>query len=128
MTMKRLTKKIGKHSSFYDCDIICNQCFNGCKVTQKVFDRLAAIEDILGYEYKLDRLRELINADKDGRCLILPCKIGATVYLIATQSDDFCGDRQVIVQAPFRLSLLNDIGKRVFLTHEEAEAALKARE
>lgn len=57
MTMKRLTKKIGKHSSFYDCDIICNQCFNGCKVTQKVFDRLAAIEDILGYEYKLDRLR-----------------------------------------------------------------------
>lgn len=43
--MKRLTKKIGKHSSFYDCDIICNQCFNGCKVTQKVFDRLAAYED-----------------------------------------------------------------------------------
>lgn len=126
--MKRLTKKIGKHSSFYDCDIICNQCFNGCKVTQKVFDRLAAIEDILGYEYKLDRLRELINADKDGRCLILPCKIGATVYLITTQSDDFCGDRQVIVQAPFRLSLLDDIGKRVFLTHEEAESALKARE
>lgn len=126
--MKRLTKKIGKHSSFYDCDIICNQCFNGCKVTQKVFDRLAAIEDILGYEYKLDRLRELINADKDGQCLILPCKIGATVYFITTQSDDFCGDRQVIVQAPFRLSLLHDIGKRVFLTHEEAEAALKAME
>lgn len=84
-------------------------------------------EDILGYEYKLDRLRELVQADKDGRCLILPCKIGATVYVITTQSDDFCGDRQVIVQAPFRLSLLDDIGKRVFLTHEEAEAALKVR-
>lgn len=88
--------------------------------------RLAAIEDILGDEYELDRLRELVEADREGRCVILPCQIGATVYVITTQSDDFCGDRQVIVQAPFRLSLLDDIGKRVFLTHEEAEAALKA--
>lgn len=88
--------------------------------------RLAAIEDILGDEYELDRLRELVEADREGRCVILPCQIGATAYVITTQSDDFCGDRQVIVQAPFRLSLLDDIGKRVFLTHEEAEAALKA--
>ena len=29
--------------------------------------RLAAIEDILGDEYDLDRLRELVEADKEGR-------------------------------------------------------------
>ena len=30
-------------------------------------DRLAAIEDILGDEYELDRLRELVEADREGR-------------------------------------------------------------
>ena len=68
--MKRLTKKIKKHSTFYDCDITCNQCFNGCKVTQMVLDRLAAIEDILGDRYKLDRLRELVEADRVGHCVV----------------------------------------------------------
>lgn len=32
--------------------------------------RLAAIEDILGDDYDLDRLRELVDADRDGRCKI----------------------------------------------------------
>lgn len=35
-------------------------------------ERLAAIEDILGDEYDLDRLRELVEADRDGRCVVLP--------------------------------------------------------
>lgn len=33
--------------------------------------RLAAIEDILGDEYDLDRLRELVQADREGRCVVL---------------------------------------------------------
>ena len=41
-------------------------------VTQEVIDRLAAIEDILGDEYELDRLRELVQADREGRCLVIP--------------------------------------------------------
>ena len=40
-----------------------------------VIDRLAEIEDILGDDYDLDRLRELVEADRDGRCKIFPvCK------------------------------------------------------
>lgn len=35
-------------------------------------ERLAAIEDILGDEYDLDRLRELVEADRDGRISISP--------------------------------------------------------
>ena len=31
-------------------------------------------------EYELDRLKELAEADKEGRCLVLPCKVGDTVY------------------------------------------------
>ena len=34
--------------------------------------RLAAIEDILGDEYDLDRLRELAQANREGRCVVLP--------------------------------------------------------
>lgn len=35
-------------------------------------ERLCAIEDILGDEYDIDRLRELVEADRDGRCVVLP--------------------------------------------------------
>ena len=45
--------------------------------------RLAAIEDILGDEYDLDRLRELAEADREGRCVVLPCKIFDKVWNIA---------------------------------------------
>ena len=34
-------------------------------------DRLAAYEDILGDEYDLDRLRELAQADREGRVEII---------------------------------------------------------
>ena len=36
-----------------------------------IINRLAAIEDILGEEYDLDRLRELAEADREGRCVVL---------------------------------------------------------
>ena len=40
-----------------------------CERVQDVIDRLADIEDILGDEYDLDRLRELAQADREGRSL-----------------------------------------------------------
>ena len=36
-----------------------------------VYNRLAKIEDILGDNYDLDRLRELVQADRNGRCAAL---------------------------------------------------------
>lgn len=36
-----------------------------------VVHRLAAIEDILGDKYDLDRLRELVQADREGRCVVI---------------------------------------------------------
>ena len=36
-----------------------------------LYCRLAAIEDILGDEYELDRLRELVEADREGRCVVM---------------------------------------------------------
>lgn len=39
--------------------------------TRDLYYRLSQIEDILGDEYDLDRLRELVGADRDGRCMVL---------------------------------------------------------
>lgn len=103
--------------------------------------RLASIENILGDEYDLDRLKELVEADKDGRCVVLPCKIGDTVYDIlmgkitekAIISIHFLLSKSVnhlCLQAINNRGALTTIetenlGKTVFYTREEAEAALK---
>lgn len=58
-----------------ECREVCErQGDAGCKTCPiaKAFDRLAAIEDILGDEYDLDRLRELAQADRERRCVVLP--------------------------------------------------------
>lgn len=103
--------------------------------------RLAAIEDILGDDYDLNRLREIVEADRDGRCVVLPCKIGQKVYDITS------GEviEKSVVSIPFLLSKsinhlclhtinqrdaiteigTQDFGKTVFFTRAEAEAALR---
>lgn len=51
----------------------CN-CASDC--VDSAVNRLASIEDILGDDYDLSRLRELVQADRDGRCVVLPVKTG----------------------------------------------------
>lgn len=60
------------------CDIaMCNEvrggsfCENGDCSQRKIWERLKVIEDILGDEYDLNRLRELTQADREGRCVVL---------------------------------------------------------
>lgn len=73
--MKRLT---AWSMSGLDPYLSCDQCeFNdvdvGCTPIacfKRATGRLAMIEDILGRDYNLDRLRELVEADHDGRCVI----------------------------------------------------------
>lgn len=55
---------------------------DGRNCGETAYSRLAAIVDILGDEYSLDRLRDLVEADKAGRCAILPCKVGDAVYVV----------------------------------------------
>ena len=59
---------------------------------------IAVIEDILGDEYDLDRLRELVQADKEGRAYILPCRIGDPIYIIHRYKDggEFVSKRKVV--------------------------------
>lgn len=38
----------------------------------KAWEKLKAVEGILGSEYDLDHLRDLIQAEKEGRLVVLP--------------------------------------------------------
>ena len=85
-----------------------------------------------------DRLRELAEADKEGRVAVLPCKVGDVVYgfhgrrtilpmvakWIETNTDGWAVAAQYVPMAP-KFYQFSDFGKTVFLNREEAEAALK---
>lgn len=77
------------------------------------------------------RLREIAEADKDGRLVVLPCKVGDTVYRL------FAGNPDNPVIATLKINTVAEavklIGKMgmhkyigTFLTREEAEKALEA--
>lgn len=96
--------------------------------------RLADLESICSYT----RLRELAEADKDGRVVVRPCKVGDTVYRIVRDADPhitrdearnmyFADDMTLCVElVGGRIILSEKFGKTVFLTREEAEKALEA--
>ena len=85
------------------------------------------------------RLRELAEADRDGRVVVPPCKVGDVVYgfhgektilpmvakWIETCTNGWCIAVQYAPMAP-RFYQFSDFGKTVFLTHEEAKKALEA--
>lgn len=84
----------------------------------------------------LDRLEKLAEADRDGRLVVPPCKVGDTLFRV------FAGEilehkvrnmRYLAIQErwdidtiPFCSYVESSIGKTIFLTREEAKAALEA--
>ena len=84
----------------------------------------------------LNRIRDLAEADRDGRLVVRPCKVGDTLFRV------FAGEilehkvrnmRYLAIQGrwdidttPFCSYVESSIGKTIFLTHEEAEKALEA--
>ncbi len=71
------------------------------------------------------RLKYYKDLEEQNRLLKLPCEIGQRVYMIY----QFCGKGAwEIEEHKIRLEDLRNIGKTVFLTREEAEAALKELE
>lgn len=106
--------------------------------------RLADLESLCSYT----RLRELAEADKDGRVVVLPCKVGDTLWVtgrdnvprkmkleapdiraVCTDEDNLCMstcNRKPDGFCAYRLRNDGaDVGKSVFLTREEAEKALE---
>jgi hypothetical protein len=81
------------------------------------------------YGVDTNRLRELAAADRDGRVLILPCKLGTKVYRIRYEIADYLDEPDLeIADTWFTPEYREDIGKTVFRTREEAEKALQEME
>jgi len=91
----------------------------------------------------LMELKKYQEADKDGRLAVLPCKAGDTVYEVTSRKtiseyrvkairvELFCTFIEWDIVAGFVDKSIfgvpvNEIGKSVFLTREEAEKALEA--
>lgn len=89
------------------------------------------------------RLRELAEADKDGRLVVLPCKVGDRLYEVTGRKTISVYKVRAIRVELFGLFIewdivegfvwqslsginAGEIGKTVFLTREEAEKALEA--
>ena len=111
--------------------------FGGVQYQADFVDRLAAYEDIAELCGGFDRLRELAEADKDGRVLILPCKVGDTVYfglpgrIIEKQVFSivsFSNSTRIYCGGTSEYFRPEGIGKTFFLTREEAEKALQEME
>lgn len=80
----------------------------------------------------VDRWEELKTLEEQGKLLKLPCVPGGAVWIIENEKISKFGVSTVTVQdgrVSFRNAVyicdLSDFGKTVFLTKEEAEAALK---
>lgn len=97
---------------------------------------------------KAERIRELLKADKAGRLVVLPCKVGDTVWvtrnpwtgkLLKKPLDAYVNGMKMYSHGLYVNLLfdtrkingtrdyeINHIGKTVFLTRDEAEKALEA--
>lgn len=107
--------------------------------------RATEIDDILLDEYyPSGRMRELIKADKAGRLVVLPCKVGQRVFALLDTDKHIseCEVKQIGMGNKIGFIGLEPIGARgreygvalngfdktVFLTRKEAEKALEAME
>lgn len=164
--MERLTKhsKQTSHENgiccthFYgpECIEVGGNCAMNCKWEEAAWSRLAAYEEtgleprevsaivkewsdlctIVGECGGIARLRDLAEADKDGRLVVLPCKVGDTVWITGSvrrlYSEKvrtfFCGNPSSVqmIRTTGCDIPINEFGKTAFLTREEAEAALEA--
>jgi hypothetical protein len=128
--MERLTKR-GISGITYNnspglmCSCYCDNCSKGtgdCDRLKAMVNRLAKFEDL----------------EEQGLLVRLPCKVGDTVYKITRFCSGGirdCGYSYECSECPeykpfieyieFKITILKDIGKTVFLTREEAERKLE---
>ena len=75
--------------------------------------------------YSISRMVELMCADKEGRVVVLPCKVGDTIWRLKRTFETYPDSSTPYVEPDaFLLQDVWDAGKTVFLTREEAEKAL----
>mgnify|MGYP007061653827 CR=1 FL=1 len=107
----------------------------------EIYHQLKIYEDIAELCGGVDRLRELAEADKDGRCVVLPCKVGQRVFALMDMDKHisecevkrigmgneigFIGLEPIGARGREYGVAVNGFGKTVFLTREAVEKALE---
>lgn len=146
--MERLTERWGEDDVWVkDHDYVTAAhrlaAYEDTGLTPEDCARATEVDDILLDEYyPIGRMRELIKADKDGRVVVLPCKVGQRVFALLDTDKHIseCEVKQIgmgnkigfIGLEPIGARgreygvALNGFGKTVFLTREEAEKVLEA--
>lgn len=87
--MKRLTDKRMNEGGAISAipkeykELAISESLSGEQICKGILD----IKGILGDKCDLDRLRELVEADRDGRCIILRFKPGMFVYRVWPRCD-----------------------------------------
>lgn len=141
------------HFGCSDCHTVQGRCADGCPWEEAAWESLAAYEDTgltpkeineheAAYIEMMTRtygpfhqkIDQWLQAEQDGRLAVLPCKVGDIVYDIldgtpyATRvvSFSYFGDRWAC-RTVSSYPNLEQFGTRIFLTREEAEAALAKR-
>lgn len=106
------------------------------------YDHLSYIADVVE-GISIPRLSEIAQAERDGRLVVLPCKVGDTVYVLPNYTaywDDIeetkitgaaqfmyggKASNQVVTSLCLCFIWERDFGVRLFLTRAEAESALE---
>jgi len=109
----------------------------------KLYAMEKAVAEITEFDgIPIDRLRELAQAEKDGRLVVLPCKVGDTVYLLVNGNiiETEVGSIHQWTSGDWKLNTHTDrrspnwtgyevsfdvADKTVFLSREEAEERMK---
>lgn len=127
----------------------CSGKCEDCEDLDALVDRLAAYEDTGLDPENMAHWQEFFLAECDGRLVVLPCKVGDTVYRIDPGNfhsnwkpfvhpitvDEISWKYAKTMKGKKDLGFaiiangsrykLSSIGKNVFLTHEEAEKVLE---
>jgi hypothetical protein len=115
----------------------CKQELDGCHVTyQELCEYCGTAVLSVPEGISQGRLEEIIEAETEGRLVVLPCKAGTRVWVIS-QNCDFCHDMYTeepclfgdceylgVIESLFTLSMADNFGKTVFLSREAAEKVL----
>ena len=120
---------------------------HGCAIIREAAEKLGDFNAVFDEDtvvrlaarcLKVDpnRLRELAEADKDGRVVVSPCKVddvlyraspsGVVVHRVANVIYRGLTSRWYIDTIPNLPYASEELGKTAFLTHEEAKKALEA--
>ncbi len=149
MSVERLTTKNKVIGYQMKCSRCCEKTIpcNECEEFEALVDRIGIIEDILGDDYNLDHLQELVEAVRAKRCFAFPVVpslspgiTSSEVFILLDSGEiitDTVGNILIAPNDSGDIKIIfdtfdsgyfgdDDVGKRIFWKLEDAQKAAAA--